>query len=212
MAGSERNSRAVRPGILLLCMVALLAVVIVGGYRITHPRSTNTDSQLANQPQSTTYVAPTTTPTIPAPTTTQEPPAAEPQSGTIAINRVVVANGIRVDVISMQCGLTKVGQGYATLAANPGSQYCLVRVYVKNVSSSPNTWSSGGETAYDARGGTFSSESEAELYVSNSNLMQPINPGVEAPDIIPFELPMSDRLVRMSLYAGFNASVSVPLT
>ena len=197
MAGSERNSRAVRPGILLLCMVALLAVVIIDGYRITHPRSTNTDSQLANQPQSTTYVAPTTTPTIPAPTTTQAP------SG---------ANGIRVDVISMQCGLTKVGQGYATLAANPGSQYCLVRVYVKNVSSSPNTWSSGGETAYDARGDTFSSESEAELYVSNSNLMQPINPGVEAPDIIPFELPMSVRLVRMSLYAGFNASVSVPLT
>jgi hypothetical protein len=211
MASSGGNSRTVRPGILLLCMVALLAVVIVGEYRITHPRSTNTDSQLTNQPQSTTYVAPTTTPTSPPPTTTR--PRSAPSTGTVSINRVVVANGIRVDVISMQCGLTKVGQGYATLAADPGSQYCLVRVNVKNVSSSPNTWSSGGETAYDARGNTFSSESEAELYVSNSNLMDPMNPGVTAPDIVPFELPVNDRLVRMSLYSGFSESaISVPLT
>ena len=124
-----------------------------------------------------------------------------------------MADGLRIDVIEMECGLTKVGSGYATLAAEPGSQWCLVRVNVKNISSSPGLWSAGGETAYDARGNSFSSESEAELYVSNSNLMGGINPGVSAPDVIPFELPMNDRLVRMSFYAGFNeAPVSVALS
>jgi hypothetical protein len=95
-------------------------------------------------------------------------------------------------------------------AAEPGSQWCLVRVNVKNISSTPGLWSAGGETAYDARGNSFSSESEAELYVSNSNLISPMNPGVSAPDVVPIEPPMSDRLVRISFYAGFNeAPVSV---
>jgi hypothetical protein len=131
----------------------------------------------------------------------------------VNIDRVVVAGGIRIDVLEMECGLTRVGSGYATMAAEPGSQWCLVRVNVKNVGSSLASWSAGGETAYDARGDSFSSESEAELYVSNSNLMSGLNPGVSAPDVIPFELSMTDRLVRIDFPGGFNeASVSVPLT
>ena len=74
-------------------------------------------------------------------------------------------------------------------------------------------WSAGGETSYDVRGNSFSSESKAELYVSNSNLMSGMNPGVSAPDLVPFELPKTDKLVRISFYSEFNkAPVSVPLS
>lgn len=128
------------------------------------------------------------------------------------IDRVVVVGGLRIDVVAMECGLTKVGSGDATLRSNPGSQWCLIRVDVKNVSSAPAFWSAGGETGYDPRGSSFSSESLAELYVSNSNLFGSMNPGVSAPDVIPFELPSNDKLVRVTFPAGFtgdSASISL---
>ena len=210
MTSSERNTHAVRPGIVLLSLVALLAVVIFGGYRITHHRSTDADSLLVNRTQS---IAPIITTAITTPTANQAPAVMVPRSRTTSIHRVAVADGLRIDVVSMQCGLSKVGSGYAKLAATPGSQYCLVRLEVKNISSSPNVGFAGSATAYDARGNSFSSESEADLYVSNSALMDPLNPGIELPDVVPFELSKSDRLVRISFYAGFaKAPVSVPLT
>jgi hypothetical protein len=204
----DSETRRVSPGLLLFCALVLLAAVIVGGYRIAHrsPGIGGSDTQSAG-----TYV-PTTTPTVTTETVTQPTAATQPASNIVNVRRVVVAGGIRIDVLEMECGLTRVGAGYATMAADPGSQWCLVRVNVKNVSSSPASWSAGGETGYDARGNSFSSESEAELYVSNSNLMGEMNPGVSAPDVIPFELPMNDHLVRISFPGGFNepsASVSV---
>jgi hypothetical protein len=209
---SVSEGKVVRPGILLFGAVILLAAVIAGGYGITHRSLANTPTSIVSQPQVTNAVVPTTTPTVTAPPATQPPVVTQAPSGVVNIRRVVVADGMRIDVLEMECGLTKVGSGYATLAAEPGSQWCLVRVNVKNISSSPGLWSAGGETAYDAQGKSFSSESDAELYVSNSNLMSGINPGVSAPDVVPFELPMNDKLVRMSFFGGFNeAAVSVPL-
>ena|ERR1039458_9337747 len=205
MTESEGETRIVRPGLVLFCAVGLVAAVIAGGYGITHRSLANSPTSIVAQPPTTNVAVPSTSPTVTAPPVTQAP------STVVSIRRVAVADGLRIDVLEMECGLAKVGSGYATLAAEPGSQWCLVRVYVKNISSSPGMWSAGGETAYDSRGNSFSSESDAELYVSNSNLLSGINPGVSAPDVVPFELPMNDKLVRMSFYGGINVAVSVPL-
>ena len=211
MADPDSGSRVVRPGVLLFCAVVVLAAVVVGGYKLTH--QSPAPATAAFVPQATvpvTYAV--TTPSIAVTPTTQRASTPDPTSNIVNINRVAMVSGMRIDVVAMECGLTKVGSGYATIAASPGSQYCLVRVNVTNRGSSPNMWSAGGQTAFDERSRSFSSESMALMYVSNSNFSG-LNPGMSEPDVIPFELPLGDRLTRNELYAGYTGSPAiVPLT
>jgi hypothetical protein len=209
---NSRNARTIRSAIVGICVAALLIIAAANVIGITRPKPTFRPTPKRSQPVISTLATYVPNNAM-VETTNPGAPAKEGLARNIRnIDRVVVAGGLRIDVLAMECGLTKVGSGYATLAAGPGSQWCLVRVNIKNLSSSPALWSAGSETAYDAKGRNFSSESEAELYVSNSNLFGVMNPGVSAPDVIPFQLPMSDRLVRISFPTASNeAQVSVAL-
>jgi hypothetical protein len=178
--------------------------VIIGGYRLTHP-AVSQPSSLGSFNGATTPSSTTIATTLPSHT------YSGPVQTIYIIDRRANVWGISVDVARMECGLRLIGPTDAQLAASPGSRWCLVRVNVKNISSSPSYWSAGGQVAYDTRGDSFTSESDALLYVSNPNV-GPLNPGLSEPDIIPFELPTSDKLTKIDLYAGNSVTpVVVPL-
>jgi hypothetical protein len=114
------------------------------------------------------------------------------------------------DVESMECRVTQLGTIYAGTTAPAGSQWCLVRLTVTNVGTSPTIYTSGG-TAFDSMGDKFSSDEEAEPYVSDAFGVT-LNPGVTISDVVPFQLSMTDSLSRMEFSSFMTpGSVSVPL-
>jgi hypothetical protein len=206
---AARDSRSpVRPGIVWGSLLVLVVAATFAIYK-THHASSSSNPTVSNTfaaSQQTTLPPPPNT-TISAPPTT----AVTQTTTFVEINHSVTLGDVAYDVDDMECHVTQVGTTYAGISAPQGAQWCLVKLSMTNVGSSP-TYSPVGETALDPMGDKFSIDENAMLYVSESFGYDPINPGVTVENVIPFQLSMSDILVTLQLSSGSLGSADIPLT
>lgn len=202
-----------RPLVLYASAAVLLLAALVAVFRLEHLTISRVSSGgNPNDVPQFAGVVPTTipgsTPSYPAANSGTSQPS--DTGNVLNINRTVSVGTMTINVNAMECRLTQIGQDGATLNAQSGSQWCLIRVDVTNIGTTGVTFDVRDQAAYDAAGRQFSSDSDADLYVSNPFLT--LNPGVSGLDVVPFELPMSDSLTRMTFGAvGLPSPVSVSL-
>jgi hypothetical protein len=93
-----------------------------------------------------------------------------------------------------------------------GSQECLATIKVTNDKKSSQTFFASNQYAYDAQNRQFSADETGALYISNSNSVAQVNPGVTIVALVPFQIPASDKIVRLELHdSAFSGGVQVDI-
>jgi hypothetical protein len=150
---------------------------------------------------------------------TNEKPAADKPSAekpakadkTPGIGDAVRDGKFEFTVTKVQKGVAKVGDEFLNEKAQ--GQFVLVHVTVKNIGKEAQTFDDGNQTLRDADGRKFDADSEAGIYLDDSNaFLNDINPGNTVKGIVVFDVPKDAKLASIELHdAMFSGGVTVSL-
>jgi len=114
-------------------------------------------------------------------------------------------------VTSVKDGVASVGDD--VLGQEAQGQFVLVRVTVKNIGDKAQLFDGSSQTAFDADGREFSSDSEAAIYVKGSeSFLNEINPGNSVKATVVFDVPKGAKLTKVELHDSmFSGGVDVAL-
>jgi len=114
-------------------------------------------------------------------------------------------------VTSVKDGVASVGDD--VLGQEAQGQFVLVKVTVKNIGDKAQLFDGSSQTAFDADGREFSSDSEAAIYVKGSeSFLNEINPGNSVKATVVFDVPKGAKLTKVELHDSvFSGGVDVAL-
>jgi hypothetical protein len=191
-------------------LVAIVAVGIgaSGSSSDETPTSIRDAAAASEEPAPAAQVATT----HPAPAKTRAPAAtaaAAVKSGPGIGDRV--RDGKFQFTVTKVTGGTSVGDSF--LGTKAQGRFVFVHLTVENIGDEAQTLYGDAQTLYDAKGRKFESDSEAAIYLQNSNsLWEEINPGNKVKGIVVFDLPKSARAAKLELHdSAFSGGVDVSL-
>lgn len=203
-AGPAPAAQAPRKSRKLLWVVGgILALLVLGGIGSalsggSKQASTSSTSAAAPKASAATESA--------APTSSAAAPAAAP-----GMNQAVRDGKFEFVVSGVDCSKTKVGDEYLNKTAQ--GKFCIVALSVKNIGNEAQTFSSFDQKAKDAQGRTLETDSEAGIYLKESNSwLNKINPGNQVKGSIVFDVPKDGTLTELTLHdSAFSGGVTVKL-
>jgi len=115
-------------------------------------------------------------------------------------------------VTKVQKGVAEVGDEYLNEKAQ--GQFVLVHVTVKNIGKEAQTFDDSNQTLRDTDGRKFDADSEAGIYLDDSNaFLNDINPGNTVKGIVVFDVPKDATIASLELHDSmFSGGVKVSLT
>jgi len=91
-----------------------------------------------------------------------------------------------------------------------GAKECIVTIKVTDDKGRAQTFFDSNQYAYDARGRQLSADTTGSIYLNGSQDATQVNPGITITARVPFQIPASDRMVRLVLHdSAFSGGVSV---
>jgi hypothetical protein len=123
-----------------------------------------------------------------------------------------VADGdkIRFTVNEVTCGVTSIGD--SSFGAEAQGEFCLVKVSAENISKEPQ-YLSTDQTAYDASGSEFDSDTSAMIWVEGNDnfiLGEKLNPGNSIEGVFVFDIPAGGSLEYFEFKADpFSTGVKI---
>ena len=114
-------------------------------------------------------------------------------------------------VNGVECGTTEIGNEYLNTTAQ--GQFCIVDVTISNIGDEPQSFFGDNSKLYNAAGQEFSADSEAAIYLENSDsLYAEINPGNSLNSLVVFDVPADMTPASIELHdSAFSGGVSVAL-
>lgn len=114
-------------------------------------------------------------------------------------------------VTKVETGVAEVGDEY--LGKKAQGQFVLVHLTVENIGGESQIFFGDNVTASDAKEREFSADSEAAIYLDDSNsFINEINPGNSAAGIVVFDVPKDTVLSALELHdAAFSGGVTVEI-
>jgi hypothetical protein len=102
-------------------------------------------------------------------------------------------------VTGMKCGIKTIGDKYVNTKAQ--GEFCRIAVTVENIGDEAQAMFASNQTAYDAKGRKFESDSTAGLYDNKASLLfEDINPGNTAKGNLYFDMPKGVKPVSVELH------------
>jgi hypothetical protein len=138
------------------------------------------------------------------------PPAttASPQTGPTW--RVYQDGDLEFHLQDWHCGVRKIGA--LLLIHRPDGQYCLVKVDVRNVGTSPRSLTVTRQFLFDGTGTEHQAYSLSRLYFPFESLWNVIQPGAEASGTLVFDIPVAASPTHLELHEGLlGDGVTIPL-
>ncbi len=98
-------------------------------------------------------------------------------------------------------------------SARPQGQFVLTYLTVRNIGNQAQTFDGSSQFAFDAQGHKFSADTDAALYVDQSNaFLKDINPGNTVKGIVAFDVPKTTNLTQLELHdSPFSGGAKVSL-
>ena len=210
--GAEKGT-----GIAVIGMILAL-VLLITGEALAFGGGASTPVAVSQSPGTT---APVSTVPAPPPTTTppatRQPPATTQPPPVSQIGLTVKDGDFAFVVQSFTCGASAAaavsgdGSGFGeTIPA--GAQECLATMTVSNDKGTAQTFFASNQYAYDASNHQFSADTTGSIYISNSNYIAQVNPGVSITAVVPFQIPQTANIVSLELHdSAYSGGVGVKL-
>jgi hypothetical protein len=114
-------------------------------------------------------------------------------------------------VTTIRSGVRQVGD--TDFGVKAQGQFVLVSVTVENIGDEPQSLFGDNQKLFDAAGREYSADSEAAIYLEDSNsLWEEINPGNKVDGVIVFDVPKGTDPTRLELHDSlFSGGVEVTL-
>lgn len=91
-----------------------------------------------------------------------------------------------------------------------GAQECIFPMNVTDDKGTAQTFFASNQYAYDAAGQQFSADTDATIYITNSNDDTQVNPGITITAFVPFQIPVGDKITKLVLHdSAFSGGVTV---
>lgn len=185
---------------LLIGVVATSAFALSGDDLLEAPPTAVVDSPSA--PEAREPSPEPTEPTEPTDAPVPEPSPAEEQPPAAGLGEPVRDGQFEFTVSQIETNVAHVGNEYFGKTAQ--GQFVLVHVKIENVGDQAQTFSGSYVTAFDAQGREFSSDTEAAIYLEESNsFINEINPGNAADGIVVFDIPKDATITLLELHDSF---------
>jgi hypothetical protein len=141
----------------------------------------------------------------PGPATSDEPEA-EPKSEDVrkvaGLGDPVRDGKLEFTVTKIETGVAEIGDEYFGKKAQ--GQFLLVHVKVENIGDEAQTFFGENITALDADDREFSADTEAVIYLDESNsFINEINPGNTAEGIVVFDVSKDTKITALELHDSF---------
>ncbi|MFC7025454.1 DUF4352 domain-containing protein [Promicromonospora thailandica] len=140
---------------------------------------------------------------------TEEP--AEEEPAVAGIGDPVRDGKFEFTVTKVEDGVAEIGDEYFGKKAQ--GQFVLVHLTVENIGDQSQTFFGDNVSASDAEMREFSSDTEAAIYLDESNsFINEINPGNSTAGIVVFDVPKDVKLTALELHdSAFSGGVAVSL-
>jgi hypothetical protein len=132
-------------------------------------------------------------------------------SATRRIGQVAKDGDFAFVVKSVSCGTSAdaVVEG-AGEQVPPATEECLVTMTVTDDTGTSQTYFSGNQYAYDSAGHQFSADATATESLISADDDTEVNPGATITAILPFQIPVNDRIARLELHdSAYSNGVTV---
>jgi hypothetical protein len=127
-------------------------------------------------------------------------PADEPK--TAGLGDPVRDGKLEFTVTKIETGVSEIGDEYFGKEAQ--GQFLLVHVKVENIGDEAQTFFGENLTALDADDREFSADTEAAIYLDESNsFINEINPGNTVEGIVVFDVPKDTKITALELHDSF---------
>ncbi|PZR55012.1 DUF4352 domain-containing protein [Xylanimonas oleitrophica] len=143
--------------------------------------------------------------------TPAEAPAEAPAEQSAGVGTAVRDGKFEFTVTAVEPGVAQVGDEFLNKA--PQGQFVLVHLTVANIGDRAQMFYDDAQKAYDAAGRQFSADTEAGIYLEDSNaFLKEINPGNTVEGILVFDVPTDVTLASLELHDSlFSGGVTVAL-
>lgn len=140
-----------------------------------------------------------------------EAPEPEPEPETPGIGDPVRDGKFEFTVTNIETGVAEIGDEF--LGKKAQGQFVLVHLTVENIGDEAQTFFGDNVTALDAEKREFSTDTEAAIYLDESNsFINEINPGNSSKGIVVFDVPRDVKLTALELHDSlFSGGVTVTL-
>ncbi len=132
-------------------------------------------------------------------------------SATRRIGQVAKDGDFAFVVKSVSCGTSAdaVVEG-AGEQVPPATEECLVTMTVTDDTGTSQTYFSGNQYAYDPAGHQFSADATATESLISADDDTEVHPGATINVILPFQIPVNDRITRLELHdSAYSNGVTV---
>jgi hypothetical protein len=143
------------------------------------------------------------------PTEAAEEPAAEPELP--GVGDAVRDGKFEFTVTKVEPGVQEIGDEFLSQEAQ--GQFVLVHLTVENIGNESQYFDGNNVTAYDAENREFAADTEAAIYLDDSNsFLNEINPGNSVDGVVVFDVPADVELSQLELHDSvFSGGVEVTL-
>lgn len=105
-------------------------------------------------------------------------------------------------VTKVEPGTQTVGDEF--LGKEAQGQFVLVHLTIENIGDEAQLFDATSQLAFDGKGNEFSTDSEAGIYLDDSNaFLNEINPGNSVDGILIFDIPVKAKLQSLELHDSF---------
>lgn len=143
------------------------------------------------------------------PTKAAEEPATEPALP--GVGDSVRDGKFEFTVTQVEPGVQEIGDEFLSQEAQ--GQFVLVHLTVENIGNESQYFDGNNVTAYDAKNREFAADTEAAIYLDDSNsFLNEINPGNSVKGVVVFDVPADVKLSQLELHdSAFSGGVAVAL-
>ncbi|MBM2619296.1 DUF4352 domain-containing protein [Actinoplanes sp. LDG1-06] len=121
------------------------------------------------------------------------------------LDRATPDGSLIFTVNTVRCGLKEVGDDLTSVAAK--GTFCLVDLMVMNAGSEPALFASASQKAYDAGGGEYSTDAQAEVIMNPDlpNFLSEISPSGQTHGTLVFDVPDGIELSFLLLHGSYSS-------
>ncbi|MFD2025066.1 DUF4352 domain-containing protein [Promicromonospora aerolata] len=143
------------------------------------------------------------------PTEPAEEPEAEPALP--GVGDAVRDGKFEFTVTKVEPGVREIGDEFLSQEAQ--GQFVLVHLTVENIGNESQYFDGNNVTAYDAKNREFAADTEAAIYLDDSNsFLNEINPGNSVEGVVVFDVPADVELSKLELHdSAFSGGAEVTL-
>ena len=193
----KEYSKGKKIGIIVIAVLILGAIGSASSDQDTHTEQADSD-QTTNNTSNNQEVE----------QTAQTPPA-EPAP---EIGDEVRDGDFAFTVLSLDCGATKIATAGGFLEERAQGHYCKMRLSVKNIKDSPQSFWASDQFVYNDKGQKYSSDTEASILLNDAGTIEDINPGNSITTVVVFDVPVDAKIIKAELHdSGLSGGVEVRL-